>query len=201
MVQKEMRARGRPKSYDREEAMMAALQTFWRAGYAGTSLDDLAQAMGMNRPSIYAAFGDKKGLYLTVMEFYRQRTKTNFDKAFEEGLPLCDTLKKVTANAIGRYVAEEKGCFVIGTAVTQAGVDADVQALTARLFHETEVAFTERFEEAAAQGVNLTAPPAVLGFMMADIIHGCSLRARAGVAREEIEAGAMRSIDMICGKG
>ena len=200
MVQNSSRPRGRPRSYDREEALAAAMQTFWKAGYAGTSLDDLAQSMGMNRPSIYAAFGDKKALYLEAVDHYRRRTKANFDATFARGLPLCETLRTVATNAIERYVADAKGCFVISTTITEAAVDPMVRSLAGELIQEMEQAFTQRFQEAADLGVNLIAPPPVLGHMMTAVIHECALRARAGIPKAEIEAAAMRSIDMICGR-
>ncbi len=201
MVQKEVKPRGRPKSYDREEALMAAMMTFWKAGYAGTSLDDLSAAMAMNRPSIYAAFGDKRALYLEVIDFYRRRVRASFDRLFDKGLPLCETLQAATAKAIETYVEDQKGCFVVGTAITEAAVDDDVRAVTAEMFREIEQVFAQRFREAAARGQNLIAPPEVLGALMSDVVHGCSLKARAGQNREEIEASARRSIDMICGRG
>ena len=76
MVQKtdsSPRRRGRPRAYDPDVALSRAVETFWAHGYAGTSLDDLSAAMGMNRPSLYAAFGDKRDLYLKSLAFYRQR--------------------------------------------------------------------------------------------------------------------------------
>ena len=78
MVQKESsresdppKRRGRPRAYDPQVALARAAETFWKAGYAGTSLDDLVAATGMNRPSLYAAFGDKRDLYLKTLEYYR----------------------------------------------------------------------------------------------------------------------------------
>ena len=67
----EPKRRGRPRAYDPQAAIARAAETFWKAGYAGTSLDDLVEATGMNRPSLYAAFGDKRDLYLKTLEHYR----------------------------------------------------------------------------------------------------------------------------------
>src|SRR5882724_10797919 len=66
----EPKRRGRPRAYDPATAIARAAETFWKAGYAGTSLDDLSAATGMNRPSLYAAFGDKRDLYLKALEIY-----------------------------------------------------------------------------------------------------------------------------------
>ena len=79
MVQKKLmeqkvegKRRGRPRAYEPQVALARAAAQFWKAGYAGTSLDDLVAATGMNRPSLYAAFGDKRDLYLKTLEYYRE---------------------------------------------------------------------------------------------------------------------------------
>jgi TetR/AcrR family transcriptional regulator, copper-responsive repressor len=72
MVQKEQKRRGRPPAYVPELALSKAIKAFWPAGFAGTSLDELAAATGMNRPSLYGAFGDKHDLYMkALVQFVR----------------------------------------------------------------------------------------------------------------------------------
>ena len=60
----EPKRRGRPRDYDRQAALQRATDAFWKSGYSGTSLDSLTTATGMNPPSLYAAFGNKRALYL-----------------------------------------------------------------------------------------------------------------------------------------
>ena len=67
MVQKESARRGRPRAYDPDTALARAMAVFWAGGYAGTSLDDVTAGTGMNRPSLYGAFGDKHALYLHTL--------------------------------------------------------------------------------------------------------------------------------------
>ena len=69
------RMRGRPRQYDPERALAQAAEAFWKHGYAATSLDDLVAATGMNRPSLYAAFGDKRDLYLKTLTRYQQQSR------------------------------------------------------------------------------------------------------------------------------
>src|SRR4051794_27244234 len=65
--------RGRPRAFDADAALVAALAVFWRNGYEGTSLTDLTAAMGINRPSLYAAFGNKEALFRRVMDRYAEQ--------------------------------------------------------------------------------------------------------------------------------
>src|SRR5258707_14897964 len=75
MVQKSPARRGRPRAYDPDAALARAVDAFWDAGFAATSLDDLTLATGMNRPSLYGAFGDKQALYRKALDLYRARTR------------------------------------------------------------------------------------------------------------------------------
>src|SRR3954451_8054213 len=74
MVQKEAKARGRPRSFDADAVLDKARAVFWNLGYAATSLDDLAAATGLNRPSLYGAFGDKHALYMAALQRSRDES-------------------------------------------------------------------------------------------------------------------------------
>src|SRR5262245_226734 len=131
MVQKEPRRRGRPRAYDPETALTRATETFWKAGYAGTSLDDLGAAMGMNRPSLYGAFGDKRDLYIKTLEHYRGQVRGLAREALAGDPPLRTFLRRFYASALTLYLSGEsggRGCYSIGTAATEAAVDPDVRA-------------------------------------------------------------------------
>src|SRR6185369_14365832 len=88
MVQKSESRRGRPRAYDPEAALAQAMATFWDAGYAATSLDDLAAATGMNRPSLYGAFGDKRALYRQAIASYRANARQKLAAALADDVPL-----------------------------------------------------------------------------------------------------------------
>src|SRR5579864_6292832 len=76
--------RGRPRSFDKERALDAALRIFWEKGYEGAALSDLTEAMGINRPSLYAAFGDKEALFRQVLDRYQQGPVAYVTEAFAE---------------------------------------------------------------------------------------------------------------------
>jgi len=75
---------GRPRAFDTEEALDSAMEVFWRKGYLGTSLSDLTDAMGINRPSLYAAFGNKKSLFRKVLERYSKGPSVYLSEALRE---------------------------------------------------------------------------------------------------------------------
>ena len=75
---------GRPRAFDIDEALEQALQVFWRKGYLGTSLTDLTEAMGINRPSLYATFGNKEALFRKVLDRYSERQTAYLRSALEE---------------------------------------------------------------------------------------------------------------------
>ena len=82
--------RGRPRAYDPDVALDAAIAAFWRAGYTATSLDTLSEATGMNRPSLYGAFGDKHALYLAALKRYADQACAAMDVALDPSRPLRD---------------------------------------------------------------------------------------------------------------
>jgi AcrR family transcriptional regulator len=87
--------RGRPRAYDPQAALKQATDAFWKAGYAGTSLEEISAATGMNKPSLYAAFGDKRGLYLEALDQYWQLVFAAMRKDLAGDRPLDDTLMRV----------------------------------------------------------------------------------------------------------
>src|SRR6478736_4222677 len=87
--------RGRPRAYQPEIALGKALDLFRKGGFAATSLDDLSAATGMNRPSLYGAFGDKRGLYIKAYQRYRDDARAAMVDIFRAELPLRDMLEKI----------------------------------------------------------------------------------------------------------
>src|SRR5262245_60309956 len=123
MVQKSVssKKRGRPPTYDAEAALARATDAFWDQGYAATSLDELAAATGMNRPSLYGAFGDKRALYLKTLRRYGAGGQLR--AALADDTPLRGALARVYRVATDLYLSGKhgaRGCYLIGTATTEA---------------------------------------------------------------------------------
>lgn len=205
MVQKEPRPRGRPRSFDPDQALRKARDAFWNAGYSATSLDDLAQATGLNRPSLYAAFGDKRALYLAALDRSRAEMTASLSAAAAAPGSLAEGLRRIYAAASAVYRAGEagqRGCFLIGTAVTESVADPEVRRILAQGLGEIDRAFLamlERGRDAGelAAGLDPQAAAAVCGATL----HTLAIRARSGASEAELAAVAEGLIAMVCRPG
>ena len=207
MVQKrtresEPKRRGRPRAYDPQVALARAADVFWKAGYAGTSLDDLVEATGMNRPSLYAAFGDKRDLYLKTLEHYRDESRALARAALADDPPLRVLLKRFYDKALELYLTDgPRGCYSIGTAATVAAVDDGVRAFLADSMRTTDSFLTHQIGKARERGELLPgADPAALGYLATATLHTLAIHARAGLPRKELNALVDAAIDVICGR-
>jgi AcrR family transcriptional regulator len=207
MVQKrskiESRRRGRPRAYDPDTALARAADVFWRNGYDGTSLDDLVAATGMNRPSLYAAFGDKRDLYLKTLARYRDTARAVTLTLLADDPPLRVFLDRFYKAALDLYLAGEggaRGCYTIGTAATQATVDSKVRAFLAEGVRNSDAFLAEQFSRARERGeIPRSADPAMLAQLATATLHTLAVRARAGLPRRELAALVATAIDVICG--
>ena len=203
MVQKEEQARprGRPRSFDPDAVLDKARAVFWNLGYAATSLDDLAAATGLNRPSLYAAFGDKHALYLAALERSRSEATAALGAALATEAPLRVVLTAILDRTVEIYRRGEegqRGCFLIGTAVTQAVDDPKAREMLGRFIAETDGLFRARFErDAAALAPGVT--PAGAGAMASATFHTLAIRARTGAGEADLKAIGHSAVDMICG--
>src|SRR5499427_10596306 len=143
----EPKRRGRPRAYQPEIALGKALDLFRKGGFAATSLDDLSAATGMNRPSLYGAFGDKRELYLAALARYWEISRVAMQEALAYDRPLREALRRLYRKALAGYFGGNdgaRGCFAIGTATTEAMRDAKIRALLAEGFQMIDDAFAAR---------------------------------------------------------
>jgi AcrR family transcriptional regulator len=202
-VQETSPRRGRPRTSDPDTALARAVDAFWDAGFAATSLDDLTAATGMNRPSLYGAFGDKHTLYRKAFDLYRERTSAAIAAAVAGGLPLRAALRRIYDTSIDIYLSGDsgpRGCFIIGTAVAQAVTDPDVRAALTDTLREIDDAFRARIARAQRNGeLAADADPAKLAKLASAILYSLTIHARAGAERTALDAIADAAIDVICG--
>ncbi len=197
------RARGRPRTYDPDTALARATRSFWRAGFSGTSLDALCEAMDMNRPSLYGAFGDKRDLYLTALERYVAGARAGMTDALAPERPLAAGLARVYELALALYFADAKaplGCFLIGTAATEAARDAGVRDALGGGLGELTLCFERRLRAAKKSGeLDASADPKLLADMASAVLFSIALRARAGHPRAQLAKFARQAVKTLVG--
>jgi AcrR family transcriptional regulator len=190
------RRRGRPRGFDSAEVLGAATERFRTRGYAGTSLDDLVDATGLQRPSLYAAFGDKRALYLATLDRTIERAMRGFDQLIAADLPIRQSLQAMFRTIVDGYLTGENGpsgCIMVSTSATSAVDDADIRARLAAFLKLED----DRIEELlAARG-----DPAARAHarVATAVIHSLSVRARAGAPRAELEALAADCVTLSAG--
>ncbi len=193
--------RGRPRAYQPEIALGKALDLFRKDGFAATSLDDLSAATGMNRPSLYGAFGDKRELYIKSYQRYRADARAAMADIFRDQLPIRQRLERIYAAALDIYLSGEagpRGCFTVMTAASEAVADPDIRKHGAGRFSELDKAFAACFRLAKENGeLPESADPVVLAQLASATIHTIAIRARAQVPRRELEAIVKGALDVM----
>jgi AcrR family transcriptional regulator len=189
MVQKQ--PRGRPRLYDPDVALGQAIDVFWDRGYSATSLDDLCTAMGMNRPSLYAAFGDKHELFMKALKRYQETVRARFRTTLAADRPLLASLREYYGGMLDRFFASgrgPRGCFMMSVATMEAAQDPAVRAVVADSMRALDAGFEARFLAARGKGeLPRTANPAALASLASGLVHTLAVRARAGEPRPILE--------------
>lgn len=197
------KVRGRPRAYDPDQALVNAMSAFWRLGYSGASVDQLSDATDMNRPSMYAAFGDKRSLYLKTLERYILVANQVTEKTLDVDVSLPDALRRFYDAALASYLPagdSPRGCYLIGTAATEAVMDEEVRTTLITALRGFERALEKRIRYAKKQGeLPASADPAALAVIAAAILHTLAVRARAGESRATLKSISQTGIDFICG--
>jgi AcrR family transcriptional regulator len=201
MVQKNLQppVRGRPRGFDADVVLGQVRDTFWRHGYAGTSMDQLSAATGLHKPSLYGAFGDKKQIYMETLQRYRAEARAQYAVAL--AIPkLIDSIADVLERSILMYSREGSrgGCFMLSTAVPVAGGDPEVTAFVRGSMEALDRALTGRFERAIADGeLAADADAPALARIVVSGQSELSMRARAGFSSDELRALAAQTLKLV----
>jgi AcrR family transcriptional regulator len=187
---------GRHREFDLDTALDAAMAAFWRKGYEGTTYVDLTAATGVERPALYAAFGNKETLFLRALERYDAHYWSYISEALE--LP---TSRDVAAHVLygsielnTRY-PDRTGCLGIngGIAVSDDAEPVRQALIDARA--SGEMRLRERFEFAKQEGdLPETAEPAELATYLMAVVHGIAIQAKAGFRREALQGVARQAL-------
>jgi len=178
--------RGRPRSFDCEAALDRALDVFWRKGYEGASLAELTAAMGINPPSLYAAFGNKEGLFRKAIERYVE-VRTPFWLEALEAPTARDVVERLLRGSVDNLTSDCPGCLLVKGAMTCGeGTDALHEELAAvRALAESTL--RERFERAVKEG-DLAAhtDPAGLARYVIALNQGMAIQAEGGASADDL---------------
>jgi AcrR family transcriptional regulator len=186
---------GRKRAFDKAEALDKAMRVFWDNGYSGTSVNDLAEALGINKPSLYAAFGNKERLFAAAVEHYMSRYGAPLMErlARPAEAPLAERMRSYLLGIVNLVSDTEspKGCLFVksncesGSAAMPENVSAALQDMGSAV----ERALTERLQADRKRGQLLpsTDPRDFAGYLLS-VMYGLSVLARQGKSREELEA-------------
>jgi AcrR family transcriptional regulator len=180
---------GRPRAFCVDAALDIAVNVFWRKGYEGTSIDDLTKAMGINRPSLYCAFGNKEELFRKALDRYFEGPRALSRVAIGEptSRAVAERLLRGVAEALGDR-RNPPGCLAVQGALS-CGEEAEPirQELNARRA-AGEALLRERFERAKAEhDLPAEADPADLARYLATISQGMAVQAAGGAGRDELQ--------------
>jgi TetR/AcrR family transcriptional regulator, transcriptional repressor for nem operon len=145
---------GRPREFDVDAALDRALAVLWAKGYESASLDDLCDATGLGRSSLYAAFGDKRALYLRALERYEEAAAQRINDALAQPVPVREAIAGFLGRLIDDIVAGpgRRGCFIGNCAAELARGDRETAAHVRRSLARIETAFRDALARAQARG-------------------------------------------------
>ena len=178
-------SRGRPRQFDPEKALEAALLQFWRHGYEGTSLVALTTAMGINTPSLYAAFGSKERLFRMALDRYIERPASYLPKALQAPTAR-EAVERLFDGAIHMVMHPRRpdGCLLVQGALATGPETAEVRKELSRRRAGAEAAVRRRFERAVEErDLPRNTDAAKLAKYVVTVIWGMSVQAAGGATR------------------
>jgi TetR/AcrR family transcriptional repressor of nem operon len=191
---------GRPKQFDPDVAVEQAMRVFWRKGYAATTPQDLVDALGIGKGSLYNAFGSKHALFEQALRRYRDGQALALLEVLEESGSVKDRLRKML-----RYVAEtdpadpdRRGCLAVNAAAELAEMDETAIGLVRRMFGRTEDAFLTLIEEGQRTGeIARDRDPRALASMLLNAMVGLPLTARLAEGPERLTRVIDATVDSL----
>ncbi|MDH0423426.1 MULTISPECIES: TetR/AcrR family transcriptional regulator [Delftia] len=188
---------GRPREFDRDQALERAMLAFWRRGYEGTSMADLVQALGIASARIYAAFGSKQDLFREAVQHYEAGDGGFADRAMAQEPRVRDALARVLRDAVATYTddAHPLGCMVVTAATNCAEENEAVAAWLAEHRRQRTQSLIDRLQRALDEGeLRAGTDVQALGDFYATQLHGISVQARDGVPRQRLLAAVQTAL-------
>ncbi|GAB4442659.1 MAG: TetR/AcrR family transcriptional regulator [Rhodocyclaceae bacterium] len=190
MVQNSHMSSGRPIEFDRDQAIEAAMEVFWRQGYEATSLADLLAAMGLSKSSLYQAFGSKQKLFETCLAHFRERQTARMTRALEAAPSAMAFLRQMLHGVAREARARPcpKGCLIMNSATEFAGRDPAIARLVERGVGDFTAVFRAAIRRAQSEGDVPAARSAdTLARYIVSTISGLKTMIKAGASARSVE--------------
>jgi AcrR family transcriptional regulator len=191
-------SKGRPREFCVDNALAAALRVFWSKGYEGASLSDLTEAMGITRPSLYAAFGNKEALFKKTLDLYEHEKLAYIGKALEAPTAR-EVAERLLRGGLEMQMSscDPKGCMGV---INSVACGAEAEGIRAAVLERGAVAkraIAERFERAIAEGdLPADADPVGLTSYLMAILQGLAVQAGGGATCKDLQGLIATSLAM-----
>lgn len=182
---------GRPREFDREQALLKARDLFWRQGYEGTSMSDLVAELGIASARIYKAFGSKELLFREAIASYESHEGGFAERAFSEETGVRAAIKRLLEDAVALYSRADlpQGCMVVSSAASVSAENSGIKTWLAEHRLLRTQGIIERLRLAVKNGeLPADTDADSLGDYIAVFLHGLSIQARDGVTKERLSA-------------
>ncbi|SPA31205.1 conserved hypothetical protein [Cupriavidus taiwanensis] len=190
----------RPRKFNEQAALTAALDAFWARGYQATSTRDLTSVMGMTQPSLYNAFGDKRSLFLAALDGYLDGTVRERMARLEAALSPAAAITAYFSESIERSLGDplHRGCLLVNTALEVTPEAPDVQQTVASAFEEIRDFFRRQFTAAQQAGeVDVALSADEVSAQLLAVLLGMRVLARAAPERELLEGGVRPTLALL----
>ncbi|UMM08849.1 TetR/AcrR family transcriptional regulator [Gluconobacter frateurii] len=188
---------GRPREFDRTDALKKARDLFWRQGFESTSLSELVATLGLASARIYAAFGSKEDLFREAVLDYETHEGSFATHALKEERSVLASMERILEQAIALYTQPDgpKGCMVVASATNCSSANASVAAWLAQHRKARTTSLVDRFRLAQQEGeLRKECDPQALGDFFATFLHGLSVQGRDGISAERLQNAAQSAL-------
>jgi TetR/AcrR family transcriptional regulator, transcriptional repressor for nem operon len=192
---------GRPRQFDEQHALAQARDVFWSQGYEATSVQDLVTALAVQRGSLYAAFGDKRSLYLKAVSLYARENRAQLEAALQTG-PVLPTLRRMLTQPDtltgASASAGRQGCLIGNTTAQLVPADEAAHALVAKAYDGFIDVVAAALSRGQASGeITTSVAPEVQAQLLLLLFQGSALVSRAGGDRERLIASIDLALDTL----
>jgi AcrR family transcriptional regulator len=192
------RGRGRPRSFDVEAALDRAVEIFWTNGYEGADLTTLTKAMGINRPSLYVAYGDKRALFFKAVErYYQTVAMVPLPAATDTKCPDLSFFTEAILDLFYRH-KRSRGCLIACVLADQANAHEDARAILKEIIVREERRL-EKWASNFISGENVAMKARCFADLLIATLHSIAIKASAGVSRRQIKSELEATMSVLTG--